>query len=53
MWVTNWAAQHTEHIILTMKKVCGGCIMMWGCFSSTGTGKLVRFDMKTDEANYR
>ncbi len=27
--------------------------MLWGCFSSAGTGKLVRVDGKMDGAKYR
>ena len=30
----------------------GGSIMLWGCFSSAGTGKLVRVDGKMDGAKY-
>ena len=31
----------------------GGSIMLWGCFSSAGTGKLVRIDGMMDGAKYR
>ena len=31
----------------------GGSIMLWGCFSSAGTGKLVRVDGKIDGAKHR
>ena len=31
----------------------GGSIMMWGCVSSAGTGKLVRIEEMSDGAKYR
>ena len=31
----------------------GGSIMLWGCFSSAGTGNLTRVDGKLDGAKYR
>uniref|UniRef100_A0A669E9Q2 Tc1-like transposase DDE domain-containing protein n=1 Tax=Oreochromis niloticus TaxID=8128 RepID=A0A669E9Q2_ORENI len=45
-------AHHSEHTIPTVK-YGGGSIMLWGCFSSAGTGKLVRVDGKMDGAKYR
>uniref|UniRef100_A0A3Q2WM13 Si:dkey-85k7.12 n=1 Tax=Haplochromis burtoni TaxID=8153 RepID=A0A3Q2WM13_HAPBU len=45
-------AHHSEHTIPTVK-YGGGNIMLWGCFSSAGTGKLVRVDGKMDGAKYR
>ena len=47
-WKTN-TAHHPEHIIPTVKHG-GGSIMLWGCFSSARTGKLVRVDGKMDGA---
>ena len=41
---------HPEHTIPTVKHG-GGSIVLWGCFSSAGTGKLVRVDRKMDELN--
>ena len=41
-----------EHTIPTMKHG-GGSIMLWGCFSSAGTGNMVRVDGKMDGAKYR
>ena len=31
----------------------GGSIMLWGCFSAAGTGKLVRIEAKMNRAKYR
>uniref|UniRef100_A0AAZ3P8E5 Transposase n=1 Tax=Oncorhynchus tshawytscha TaxID=74940 RepID=A0AAZ3P8E5_ONCTS len=32
---------------------CGCSIMLWGCFSAAGTGRLVRIDAKINRAKYR
>ena len=39
-------------VIPTMKHG-GGSIMLWGCFSLEGTGKLVRIEGMMDGAKYR
>ena len=31
----------------------GGIIMLWGCFSAAGTGRLVRIEGKINGAKYR
>ena len=31
----------------------GGSIMLWGCFSAAGTGRLVRIKGKSNGAKYR
>ncbi|KAG2458981.1 TC1A transposase, partial [Polypterus senegalus] len=52
VWRKTNTAHHSEHTIPTVK-YGGGSIMLWGCFSSAGTGKLVRDDGKMDGAKYR
>lgn len=51
MWWKSNTAHHPEHTIPNMKHG-DGSIMLWGCFSSAGTGKLVRVDGKMDGAKY-
>uniref|UniRef100_A0A803J7M7 Tc1-like transposase DDE domain-containing protein n=1 Tax=Xenopus tropicalis TaxID=8364 RepID=A0A803J7M7_XENTR len=52
VWRKTNTAHHSEHTIPAVK-YGGGSIMLWGCFSSAGTGKLVRVDGKMDGAKYR
>ncbi|KAK1803211.1 hypothetical protein P4O66_021730, partial [Electrophorus voltai] len=45
-------AHHLANIIPTVKHG-GGSIMLWGCFSAAGTGRLVRVKGKLNAAMYR
>jgi hypothetical protein len=36
-----------------MLKHVGGSIILWGCFSAIGTGRLVRMEGKMNRAKYR
>ncbi|CDQ92007.1 unnamed protein product [Oncorhynchus mykiss] len=52
VWRKSNTAHHPEHTIPTVKHD-GGSIMVWACFSSAGTGKMVKIDGKMDGAKYR
>ena len=38
---------------IPMVKHSGGSIMLWGCFSAAGTGRLVRIDAQMNRAKNR
>uniref|UniRef100_A0A8L0DPU9 Transposase Tc1-like domain-containing protein n=1 Tax=Oncorhynchus mykiss TaxID=8022 RepID=A0A8L0DPU9_ONCMY len=52
VWCKSNTAHHPEHTIPTVKHG-GGSIMVWACFSSAGTGKMVKIDGKMDGPKYR
>uniref|UniRef100_A0AAZ3SLG3 Transposase Tc1-like domain-containing protein n=1 Tax=Oncorhynchus tshawytscha TaxID=74940 RepID=A0AAZ3SLG3_ONCTS len=52
VWRKSNTAHHPEHTLPTVKHG-GGSIMVWACFSSAGTGKMVKIDGKMDGAKYR
>ena len=47
MFCVQATAHHPEHTIPTVKHG-GGSIMVWACFSSAGTGKMVKIDGKIE-----
>ena len=51
VWHKHNTSHHPESNIPTVKH--GGGSMLWGCFSSAGTGKLVRIEGMMDGAKYR
>jgi hypothetical protein len=44
-----WRKPGTIHTV----KHGGGSIMLWGCFSAAGAGRLVRIEGKMNSAKYR
>uniref|UniRef100_A0AAQ4QG94 Tc1-like transposase DDE domain-containing protein n=1 Tax=Gasterosteus aculeatus aculeatus TaxID=481459 RepID=A0AAQ4QG94_GASAC len=51
VWRKPGTAHHLANTIPTVKH--GGSIMLWGCFSAGGTGRLVRIEGKMNAAMYR
>ncbi len=52
VWRKPGTIHHLANIMPTVKHG-GGSIMLWGCFSVPGTGKLVRIEGKMNAAMYR
>ncbi|KAG2459251.1 TCB1 transposase, partial [Polypterus senegalus] len=52
IWRKPGTAHHQANTIPTLKQG-GGSIMLWGCFSVAGTGRLVRIKGKMTAAMYR
>ncbi|KAL0163166.1 hypothetical protein M9458_042562, partial [Cirrhinus mrigala] len=52
VWRKSGTAHHLSNTVLTVKHG-GGSIMLWGCFSASGTGQLVAIEGKMNVAKYR
>lgn len=48
----NTASPPDSHLTLDLWYDAGGSILLWRCFSSAGTGNMVKVDENTDGAKY-
>ena len=51
IWRKPGTTHHLANTIPTVKH--GGNIMLWGCYSAAGTGRLVRMEGKLKRTKYR
>ena len=51
VWRKPNTAHHQKHTIPTVKHG-GGSIMLWGCFSAAGPGRLVKIEGRMNAAKY-
>jgi hypothetical protein len=52
IWRKLGTTHYPANTIPTVKQG-GGSVMLWGCLSAAGTGRLVRIERKTKGAKYR
>lgn len=54
-WYIWWKKkeENTENNSLPKVKLCGGIVMFWGCFASSGTENLQCVEGKTDSFKYK
>ncbi|KAL0148387.1 hypothetical protein M9458_056287 [Cirrhinus mrigala] len=53
VWRKPGTAHHLSNTVPTVKHGGGSIMMLWGCFSAAGTGRLVAIEGKMNAAKYR